>query len=469
MRFLLVAAVVASAAAASPLVPEYEVQFSDVSHVKRALDDNAWAKEFQQSNLWRGAMVKLGPVLFAVGTQNDDSWKGRLVDFLYDKVLEKKRLEVSYFQRSGLVSPFGVTVFQLSTAEKTVLSLILKAQKLGDPIDAEVEVRESQKVKVKVHPVAIRLQKFAVAVGETCFAVSRDPSIAAMLGHRCPKAPQKKGDVVVTVDVPQFFPAWYPVLERLVGVGKRAEMAFDYDKKLAAFVPARAEMALKPGHLVGTGKLVPEWLGVFPSDSLFWMTAFLPDPGPLSPTSVGQYFKTRGKGRAPIPVGLVYLGMRSGLNDRPEAMSAIVVQQDKLDEPALAKVNELFDEKNRFEVKYAKDCGKFLVLSPSQAALNRISDACQKKAPSFAQMPQFMVDAFTKEPVASGVALNLGGFLKASLDYGWDRNNPPASNGTPVSVPREIAQTRELVGRLPLYAFAGKVQKDTLVLNGVKP
>lgn len=463
----------ASVSWGAPLVPEYEMQFADVSHLKKALNENLWAKEFSQSNLYRGSLVKLGPVLFAVGTANDDSWKGRLLDYLYEKILEGKRVGVTYFHRPGLVSPFGVSVFNLSAAEKGVLSLLLQKNKLSEPVETEIEISDTAKAKVKVQPVAIRLQKFAVVVGTDCLAVSRDPKVAAFLGSQCGKVVQKKNDAVLTINLKEFFPSWYPVLDRLAGIGRTAELSFDYDKRQACFVPAKAEVGLQKAHLMGTGSLKADFLSAIPADTLFHVTAFLPDPGRLNAANMESYFRD-GKARAgknPVPISVLYFGMHAGLNSRPEPMSAIILPQTDINDGLFTEVNKLFNENHRFEVKYAKVCGSLLALSPSKGALDMIAAACEKKQPSFAQMPQFLVKAFTEGPISSGAVVNLGGFLRSTLAYGWENNNPPPSDGkrTPGDIPREIAQAMDLLGRLPLYAFAGKVQNDKLALNGVKP
>ncbi len=458
--------------AQADLVPEYEIQFSDVSLLKKAMNDNAWAKEFAQSNLYRGTMVKLGPVLFAVGNQEEDSWKGRLLDFLFDKILEGKRIGVSYFHQTKLVSPLGITVYNLSAADKALVGLFVEKNKLGPAVDAAEDDEEEapkNKKKVKVQPIGLRLQKFALVQGENCLAISRDPKLAANLGQKCDKAPQKKGDAVVSIDLKEFFPSWYPVLDKVAGFGGKAELAFDYDKGQSCFVPAKAEVGLKPKHLMGQGKLSPELLGAIPADTLLQITSFLPVPTRLGEASMDTFFEKKGAtGKPPIPITVLYFGMKTSANGKPEAMSALLLPQDNIDDALLADVNKLFNQKSAFEVGYRKACGGYLALSPSATALDKIEATCAKKQASYAQMPQFLVKALTQDGISSSAVLNLGGFLKSALSYGWERENAPDSAGK-ANVPKEVAQAMDLLGRLPLYAFAGKAEKDKLAMNGVKP
>ena len=60
-------------------MPEYELTVSDGARIKTLFRENAWAKELTASNLYRGAMVRLGPVMYAVAQDKRDGWKGRLI------------------------------------------------------------------------------------------------------------------------------------------------------------------------------------------------------------------------------------------------------------------------------------------------------------------------------------------------------------------------------------------------------
>ncbi|HTD53529.1 MAG TPA: hypothetical protein VK780_10935, partial [Thermoanaerobaculia bacterium] len=84
----------------SVLAPEYEVTVSDGARIQKLFRENAWMKELQASNLFRGSMVRLGPVLYAAGTRN--TWKDRLVDFLAERFLDGRPVRVSYFHASNL-------------------------------------------------------------------------------------------------------------------------------------------------------------------------------------------------------------------------------------------------------------------------------------------------------------------------------------------------------------------------------
>ena len=223
--------------AASPrvLAPEYEVTVSDGGRIKKLFRENAWMKEFQASNLFRGSMVRLGPVLYAAGSS--DSWKGRLVDFLAERFLDGRPVRLSYFRAPNLISPFGVTLPALTPVEREAVKLVVKALRSGVDVATTVSLPGGRVEEVAVTPLALRLQRFAVVETPTCLAISRDPRIAAVLSRRCAAEPRLAA-AVVDVDTREFFSAWSAVLERLFGVGERLRLTFDWDARRARFARA---------------------------------------------------------------------------------------------------------------------------------------------------------------------------------------------------------------------------------------
>jgi hypothetical protein len=456
------------------LTPEYEVTVSDGARLKKLLRENAWMKDFQASSLFRGTMVRLGPVLYAAGT--NDSWKGRLMDFLAERFLDGRPVRLSYFRASGLVSPFGITLPALSPREHDAARLLAKVLRSGEDVATKISLKGGVVEDVPVTPLALRLQKFAVVETPTCLAVSRDPRVAAALSRRC--APEARlAAAVVDVDTGVFFSSWSAVLERLFGVGGRLRLSFDWDEKRARFTPALAELALEKDHLLGAGRVDPGLLGAIPADTLFLATVFLPDPGPLSIASVETYFRTaREKRAAPaVPVSLVYLGMRAGEKDRPEALSALLVPQPKGDDRALADLDALFNQSASYEVRASRACAGYVVLSPSKAALQRFADVCAGRQPSFRQMSPKLLAAFTRQPLSSGAFWNAGAFLKSALAWGWRRDMPDRSNDESAGPrgdappPRELADAMQLLDRLPMYAFAGRAAGNAVVMTGAEP
>jgi hypothetical protein len=480
LLFLLVSAPAAAQEPPDALVPEYELTVADGARLRALFKENAWAKELAASNLARGTLVRLGPVLYAVGRDGRDGWTGRLIDFVADRFLDKRPVKISYFHVNGLVSPLGITFPELTPRERDAVRLVLKGLRSGPDALREVADGEGGAVSVPVTPLALRLQKFAAVETGTCLAVSRDPRVAATLSRSCALDPRL---AAATLDVrtDEFFSAWSAVLEKLFGVGPRLRVTFDWDRKNARFTPSGAALQLARDHALGAAPLDPALLAAIPADTQFLATAVLPDPAGLDAASAEEYFRTApGKraGSAYVPVTLVSLGMRAGdgdggrggRGDRAEAMSVLLIPRTGAGDRTVADLDALFNRHGSYEVHASRACPGVVALSPSKAALERVADACAGRRPSFRQAPPRIVGAFTGGPVSAAAFLNVGGFLKSSLLWGWQREAPPQPKDKAAPPPpKELVDAMQLLERLPMYAFSGRAVGDAVVMTGVEP
>lgn len=457
------------------LVPEYTLTVTDGARLKAIFRENAWAKDFAASNLARGALVRLGPVLYAVGRDGKDGWKGCLVDFITDRFLDGRPVKISYFHTSGLVSPFGMTFPALTPRERDAVHLLLKGLRSGPDVAREVADGAGGGASISVTPLVLRLQKFAAVETDGCLAVSRDPRVAATLSRSCALEPRL---AAATLDIrtDEFFSAWSAVLEKLFGVGPGLRVTFDWDAKNARFTPAGAALHLDKEHALGTAALDASLLAAIPADAPFLATAVLPDPGRLDTASAEEYFRTAREKRAAgayVPVTLVSLGMRTGKGgreERTEAMSVLLIPRSGAGDETVAALDALFNRHGTYEVHASRACPGVVALSPSSAALERVADACAGRTPSFRQAPPKIVRAFTAGPVSAAAFLNLGGFLRSSLLWGWQREAPPEpKTKQPPPPPKEVADAMRLLDRLPMYAFSGRAAGDAVVMTGVEP
>ncbi len=469
--FLLVGLAVTLAApetGAAVLSPEYEVTVADGASVRALFQKNAWAGDFGASNLSRGVMARLGPVLYAVGSGPRDSWKGRLVDFLSDQLVAGRPLRVSYFRAPRLSSPFGLTVSSLGGRERAVAGKLLDSFRSGADVATEIDLPDGKTTSVAVTPLLVRSQRFAAVLGADALVIGRDPRVVASLAGRTSLEPSPP-PAVVDVDIRTFFAAWSAPLEKLFGVGPRLRIAFDFDAAASKFTPKSARLPLREGHLFANGPLDDRILKAIPASVLFFTTASIPDPAPLSRAGMEDWFRsapTRAAGPH-VAVTFLHLGMRIGDKGAIEAMTALLVPQKAVDVAAMKNAAELFPGTRRTEVRASRACPGLLVLSPSRTALERIEAVCSGREPSFRQMPPALSSVFTAHPVAGGAYLDAGGFLKAALRHGWQAEWSGAAE-KPVSVPKEIGDSLELLDRLPKYAFAGPVVGDALVMAGVE-
>jgi hypothetical protein len=457
----------------APLVPEYEVTLADGGRLKTLLSENAWAKELEASNLYRGALVRLGPLLSAVGRSEKDGWTGRLVDFVAERFLDKRPVRLSYFPAPGLVSPFGLTFPALSPAERSAAALVLKGLRSGPDVKRDVASGTGDVATVAVTPVALRLQRIAAVQTDTCLVLSRDPAVAATLSRSCTLEP-RLAPATLDVRTDAFFSAWSAVLEKLFGVGPRLRVTFAWDKKRARFTPAGASLQLQKANALGTSALGAPLLAAIPADAPLLAAAVLPDPGGLDAASAEEYFRAagrRGAGAAHVPVALVSLGMRAGTkDDKAQAMTVLLVPHAGDADAAVRDLDALFGGHRTFEVHASRACPGVVALSPSKAALARVADACAGRTPSLKQAPPAIVKTLTGGPVSAAAFLNLGGFLRDATLWGWQSEAPPPAKGQePPPPPAEVADAMRLLERLPMYAFAGRSQGDAVLMTGAEP
>ena len=463
----------AAAAPPAPLVPEYELTLADGGRLKTLLSENAWAKDFEASNLYRGALVRLGPLLSAVGRSEKEGWTGRLVDYVAERFLDKRPVRLSYFAAPGLVSPFGLTFPALSPAERSAAALVLKGLRSGPDVKRDVASEGGEVATVAVTPLALRLQRIAAVQTDTCLVLSRDPSVAATLSRACALEP-RLAPATLDVRTDAFFSAWSAVLEKLFGVGPRLRVTFAWDKKRARFTPSAASLQLQKASALGTAPLGAPLLAAIPADAPLLAAAVLPDPGALDAASAEEYFraaKQKGASSPHVPVALVSLGMRAGTkDDKTEAMTVLLVPHTGDAEAAVRDLDALFGGHRTFEVHASHACPGVVALSPSKAALARVADACAGRTPSLKQAPPAIVKTLTSGPLSAAAFLNLGGLLSGATLWGWQREAPPAPKGKgPPPPPAEVADAMRLLERLPMYAFAGRAQGDAVLMTGAEP
>ena len=414
--------------------------------------------EFLASNLSRGALVRLGRFT-AVARDGRDGWTGRLVDFIADRFLDERPVKISYFHAPGLVSPFGMTFPELTPKERDAVRLVLKGLRTGDDVPRDIGAADGGAVSVSVTPLALRLQRFAAVETGTCLALSRDPRVAATLSRSCALDPRL---AAATLDVrtDEFFSAWSAVLEKLFGVGPHLRVTFDWDKKNARFTPSAAALQLAKDHALGTAPFDAALPAPIPADPQLLAAAVLPDPGRLDAESAEAYFRTareaRGGRLRPRRARLPACARRR----RARAATA----GGHVRTPRAARGRRRRDRRRpRRALQPARHVrGARLARVPGsrrpepvQAALARVADACSAGGRRSARRPG-IVRAFAGAPVLAAAFLNVGGFLSASLLWGWQREGPPAPKGRSPRPARELVDAMRLLERLPMLAFSGR-------------
>lgn len=444
------------------MVPQFTFRAKDGKLLTQIMQKNKWYLEFRQTSFYQGAVGRIAPVLF---TPPDDhgsaakAWKGRLLDYLQQKILENRPVAIHYFRRSRLASPFAVSVSGLSKAEIAVANQLISSLKSGEPV--VMKFRDAGSVSVT--PLLVKQQKFGAILKDGCLSVGRSPEAVAAASYWCRQARPLQGDGEIGVSLDESFPALRGVREKFLGVMPELRVPMKWNSAEARFSvqPARLELA---DHALKTGKIPIELINALPSDALFFSSALVPMPASgFDPGGMQSYFKTpKAKlQKAPIlPVALVYFPVNhEGKGPRPE--TALLLHVPKATDAAIAQLATSFTPTKKRETFVRKTCDGVIALSASKEALDALEQVCKKQRASFAQM----ADKWTtplKTPALSGVAyLSPGRLFSTQIDRGWQKTKTqePAE---------EIKTARHLVEKLPTYMFTGAAEPKSLVLKAVE-
>lgn len=454
----------------SPFVPRYRAYFKDGRRLKEGINKNDWLKELYQTSLYHGLMLRLSPVLFTLGENHERAWSGKLIDYAYDKLLQDRPISVSYFGRPNLSSPFGITIHDLGGAEKSVIKAVLKGMKAGEPVQVEVVAPSREKQSVAVTPIRMGTQKFAMVQHGDCLSLSREAKVAAALSFKCESVKSGQDDAWVSVDLKEFFPPLYPMLSKFVGIKRDARISLEWDSSEKAFRPSRMELGLEENHLLTSVSPGADLAKILPAAAPLVAVAALPAPQSISRVEVEALLKTERKDIHAMKtkaLALAFLGMREvKFGDRKALVSltAVLVPQDKVDEKTLADLDGLFSEKELHEMKFKHVCGTHLAFSDRIETIELLEKACGRQIPSFKDLPEKLIKPLLEASVSGGLFVNLGGFLADSVALGWQLE--PSEKGS-APMPKDVEKARELLGKLPLFSFAGASSGKTLVLNGV--
>ncbi len=445
---------------ASHMVPEYNLTIRNAKLLYQLFEKNSWYKTFVESTLYYGVMHRLAPVLFSLGGEHvgrEGTWKGRLMDYLYEKILENKTASVMYFHYPKLISPWGMNVYDLGMMEHSMLQMLIRQFQSANPQSITLGSDE-----VKVTPLELKTQKFAVVLNEKCLSISRDPRVVAELSLNCGASPQLLADAQVEVNLDEYFPSFLTLRKKFLGLDKTLKLSFQWDPTHFRFVPIQGEISFeRSGSILGLGQIPQELLEAIPADAVFHGQGWLPDPDQgLNKESLLVHLK---KGPvelqtlSKIPVALVYLGMASSKPITP--LTAVLLLKRGSNDQIFSDLNLLFSEKTKFEVKLRSVCKNVVVLSPYEEAIEKIQSSCEHKIPSFKQMPENVRKPLETEMISLAAFLNFGRLFSSALEFGW-----MLQKQTPF--PAELKPPQRMLEGLPAILFYGTAKEDRILFKG---
>lgn len=445
-------------------VPQFSLRVKDGKYLSTITEKNDWYRDFRQTPFYQGLVGRIAPVIFAPADDHGTAkaaWQGRLIEYLYSKLMQNRPVSLHVYRMRNLSSPFVVSVHDLSTAELKIASNLISVLSSGKTED--YKFRDAGAVKVTA--LIVKQQKFAVVIRDKCISIGRDPEAVASSSYTCAKSASMTSDAEVDFSISESFPALRGLSEKFYGILPRAKMVMKWDSSKSRFAVQSAKVDLAD-HLLGKGKVPSELLAAIPSDSLFFALGAIPIPKDgFAPDGLAKYFKLPKadlrKGPT-LPVALVYAPV-FGENVTTHATALLMkVSKGKTTETVNQLVSSFTTQKPETFVRAV--CSDLVALSTDAKVFDTLDSVCKKQRPAVSQMPKKWVDSTQSTSVAGVAYLNPGKLFSMQIERGWKKANTKAS--TPYAA--EIKQARGMAEMLPAYFFVGAADEKTMTMKAME-
>jgi len=460
----------------APLLPTWQLTLKDSRYLNQMVQKNAWFQEFRQTPLYMGLMQKLSPVLFSMADEygpSAQSWKGRLLDYAYEKIMAGQPVVVSYYNRPSLVSPVVISLFDLPSANSKIAEGLIKVFRSAE--DKEMELEGA--VKIKVTPLLIRNQKFAVFLKDKCLVISRDPELVSLNALGCKDLKAPAADGVFQLRISQQFPALNGLREKFLATDDILQMNFKWNSSLYKLEPDAAQVQLKGLSPFQKGKLSAAVVKGLPATSFFYATATLPSLGSVDGEGVAKYFKEDKKTllkRKPTSVTLFYTPFieyseveeeKNKVKGKKEITewkmgTGLLLHYPSASTKTLEDLSQLMKGQKAGEIFMRPVCKDLIVLSNQKNMIRLVDEVCGKKRPSFAELNEKWGQQLTKKDISAAFYFSSGKLMSRYMQMGWEKNKNKAGE-----LPIEIKQSQKLVESLPEYLFSGTTDKNLLLMK----
>lgn len=447
------------------LMPEVTFRVKDGKILSQLMTKNKWFLDFRQSGLFQGTFFRLGHVIFASPDESGSAaaaWKGRLLDSLYETILQNRPVSLFRYRASNLTSPYVVSVQGLSKAELTTAETLMKVLKSADAVEVEVEAGR----KVKVTPLLVKQQKFAAVLDGGCLSVGRSSDAVAAASALCPRLAPLTKDAEARVNLDASFPALTTLRGTFLGIKPEARIDFAWKASDSRLAVTGSEVELASGqHLLMKEKMPADFLKALPASTVFFSSAFVPRPSGYAPDALTAYFKSAKpalRKSKPQAVALAYLGIDDSPKEASRALPAILIHQPGATAAQVTQLSKTFDGREKRAVFVRKVCPNVIAVAQKAAALDLLEKTCKKEVASFEQMPERLIGPLSKEAVSGAAYLSPGRLLSNYIQNGWyalKKND---------QLPAELKSSRSLVEQLPSYVFVGQADDKRLALKAVE-
>ncbi len=462
-----------------PLEATWQLTIKDSRNFQQMVQKNVWFQEFRQTPFYYGAIQKISPVLFSLADEygpSAQSWKGRLLDYAYEKIIDGQPVLVSYYNRASLVSPIVISLFDIPDSKIKAATALIKVFRSAE--DKEIELKNG--MKAFVTPLLIRNQKFAVSLMDKCLIISRDPQLVALQSLNCKNLKKPSLDGIFEIKLSQQFPALNGVREKFLATGDVVTVNLKWNSSDYKYQPLEAGLPLKENNPFQKKKMNMAVVKSLPADSFFYLMATLPSFGSLNGEGVKSYFsedlKTRLK-RKPTTVTLFYSPFldeqmpkdeeeESNKNKPAKSVwklgTALLLHYPGVNQKVMEGFSELMKTDTGGEVFMRPVCGEMIVLSNQKGLIKWVDQVCSQKRASFAELDKKMGQELTQKEISGAFYFAPGKMISKYIQQGWSNSKNAKEQE---EIPNEIRTSQAFIEKLPEYLFAGLAEKKQLTLK----
>lgn len=452
MKFLIFVFLLFSSLAFAAEIPlKYSVSVKDGKNLHQFFSKNGWMTDFYQSNLYQGMTIRVGSILTALPSQEKKTWEGRLSDYMVEKILSGRRVTSSYFQRRGLVSPLGMTIHNLGSVEEKIVSGLLEALRTTN----DQSIEDNGTLLGTATPIIIGVQRLAVVLDDKCLSISRDPIVAVWMSKLCKSSGNLSSDGEVTINLSNLVPSLAGILNKWLGLENKIQVSLNYSSETSSYVVSGMRLGTGKRDVLRANDFDKAILEALPADTHMFVSFNIPDPQKWDGPSLISFLKADPKSlqkRNLLAVTAFYLGMP---DDSRLSMSGLLIKPENFSMELLASITQAFPPSPGWEVKVKPVCSnRFVILSPSAAAIAAVEESCAKNRAQLAQGNSDMIQSFSGKNINTAF-VNLSKAATGAFNLGRAKEGH-------AEVSAEVKETLSLLGRLPAIIFNGQKQNKTI-------
>jgi hypothetical protein len=427
-----------------------ELIIQDSSHIHQVIQRNRWFQQFRATALYKRSLSNLAPALFSVADSylpTTETWKGKLLDYLYDKVLQGRPVGVAYYNNSTTNSPIVLTFAKLNRAETAVLKGLVK-------IFRQAEDQAFQQPLPAVTPIKVGGQNFVIVLQEGCFSFGKDPRLTAYQGSQCRK--YTSSESILRIRLAKQFPTIAGIKDNFISSSDTAEFPLKFDTANFRFEPA-AGVATFQNQLSPLLSTAPseQIFRAMPADTFFYSLVNLPLPYGFDRESLQRYFSGDVKQlrkRPATSVALIYAPTASA-QEGPSVGPALLLQYPGAKNAAKPLAQLVRSQESR-AISVQAVCKDVIAISNRRAVMDALEKVCAGKSSSMADSRS--PASLSRQPLSVALYYSGGKMLSQFSRMGWYLKNPAS---TP---PVQAEADRLLLESLPSHLLSGAMEKNSV-------